>query len=146
MSNFDELYNNLIDDLENNMKSEQDKKYVINAIKDYLGDLNNEIERKFNILEESQKTMISKFSNLKKKFDRIEEELYIEDDYDEYDSNFEISCPYCNHKFETEIDNFDEDIKCPECNNIIEFEIEEENDGCSSCEGCNIKFNKKEEE
>lgn len=135
MKRIQKLYKNLIKDLEKNIKNKEDLDYTLKAISNYLEDINEEVKRKLDILEESQKSIITKVSNINKRMDKIESDLYIEEDYEE-ETNFEICCPYCNNKFETEIENFDEDIECPECNNIIELEVGEECSGCDECGGC----------
>ena len=53
----------------------------------------------------------------------MEKELYIDED-----SDFSITCPYCNNEFIVECEELKDEIECPECNNIIELDW---GDGCS---------------
>lgn len=134
MSNLSNKFQNLMKDLENNLESQKDIEYAKKAISKFVDEITNDIEKRMQILEESQREMEFKTNQIDKALRKIEEDIYIDDEDDEEEYSFEIVCPYCNYTFETELDELTTDIKCPECKNIIELDW-----GGSDCddEGCN---------
>ena len=115
--NINESFEKLMEDLQKNIENPKDLEYITKklstAILDIMTELNN------------------KTTNLEKRMEKIEEELYITDENEEY--NFEIVCPYCNCEFETEIDELKTEVVCPECNNVIELDWNDECHGDCSC-------------
>ena len=123
-------FQKLMKDIKENIKDEEDLKYVQENI---FAMMSNIIDKVDNLCNSNE----IRIAKLEDKIDRMTNEFYLNDVYD-----IEVVCPYCNYQFETEFDENKKEIKCPECNNIIELDwaSEEENDGCTgscnSCTGC----------
>ena len=133
-------FQKLMKDMEENIKDEEDLKYVQNHIFAMMSDILDKVDNLCN----SNEIRIAK---LEDKIDRMSKELYLNDVYD-----IEVVCPYCNYEFETEFDENKKEIKCPECNNIIELDwsSEDDDDGCTgscnSCPGCGDHHSDDEED
>ena len=116
-------FEELMEDLQKNIENPKDLEYVNKRLARTILEIMTEVD--------------NRTSNLERKLSKIENELYITDDCEEY--SFEIVCPYCNCEFETEIDELRTEVTCPECKNIIELDWnEEEGDchgDCSCCHG-----------
>lgn len=114
-------FENLMEDLQENIENPKDLEYVNKRLARTILEIMSELD--------------DRTSNIEKKLSKIENELYITDDCEEY--NFEIVCPYCNCEFETEIDELKTDVTCPECKNIIELDWNEDDchGDCSCCHG-----------
>lgn len=103
-----------------------------------------EIEKR----EENYRELIEKSNMLRNEVEEIKNKVnYMENDfYGEEEDYFEITCPYCNYKFEADIEENIDEIRCPDCQNIIELDwgMDDENKedkgcsngGCSHCNGC----------
>ncbi len=137
-------YDLLIEDLEKNIKNQEDLKYIrqrVNVFVDMiLKEMKNIVdfkEDKMKQLEEAQNKMEEKLNKMQQVVDNIEKDIYTEDGFD-----FEIVCPYCNYEFVIDTDEEKNEIECPECNNIIELDWSGENEedcsgNCMGCNGCN---------
>ena len=75
--------------------------------------------------------------------DEISDRNVYYDDDDDFDSEFEIVCPYCGVEFPIDLDNeIEGEVKCPECNETIELNWDDDDlfgcsdDECSLCKGC----------
>ena len=83
----------------------------------------------------TQAVLQEKVENLENEVNSMEKELYIDED-----SDFSITCPYCNNEFIVECEELKDEIECPECNNIIELDWGDdscESDGCGhNCSHC----------
>lgn len=113
-------FESLMRDLQENMENPKDLEYVNKRLSRTILEIMTELDERTKKVE--------------KKISKIEDELYITDDNEDY--SFEIVCPYCNCEFETEIDELKTEVTCPECNNIIELDWNEE-DGCGGdCSCC----------
>lgn len=110
-------YKRFLDDMEKNIKDEDDLKYV---------------KERFSIFAEA---MLQKMQTM---VDDFEKDIYDENDSD---FDFEIICPYCNAEFFIDVDENKTEIQCPQCKNTIELDwngdIDDES-GCNGiCGGCN---------
>ncbi len=111
----------------------------------------NDFNERLKALEDKQKELDSKAKRLDAIINKIENELFI-DEEDGEDLVFEIACPYCNYNFEIEMDELKTEVSCPECNNIIELDwnCSEEHDDlgghCSCCNGCEDTENYEDED
>lgn len=116
-------FEGLMENIQKNLENPKDLEYINKELSKTILEIMTDINERTTKVE--------------KKIAKIEEELYIADDNEEY--NFEIVCPYCNCEFETEIDELKTEVTCPECNNVIELDWnEEEGDchgDCSCCHG-----------
>lgn len=108
-----------------------------NNSKDFANDVYEKIGVLANLLEQmiiKQDAMEDRIKILEDKFSKIENEIYLDNEYD-----LEILCPYCNYNIIIDSEENTDEIKCPECNNIIEidWDVESCGDDCESgCGGC----------
>ena len=136
-------YKSFLNDLEKNIKNEEDLAYIKKRFCDFFDVILDQIEAiadyKNEQIEEMEKRQIAieeKIQKMQGILDNIEKDIYLEDGFD-----FEIICPYCEYEFFIDMDENKEEIECPECENIIELDwsgdLEESKGGCSgSCHGC----------
>lgn len=145
MGNIKNEYKSFLDDIEKNIKNEEDLAYikerfstfvdiVIDQIEDIMDYKKEEVDR----LENKQKEIEQKMNKMQKVIDNIEKDIYAEDGFD-----FEIVCPYCNYEFIIDLDENKTEVECPECNNTIELDWTGDTDengkenGClGTCDGC----------
>lgn len=140
MTELSDKYKEILKDLEANIKDEAQLEYVKEQIYKITDLFMNQIDKILNVnesriktMEEKQAEIDRKVQNLTSIVDGIEQDIYI----DEQEDEFQIVCPYCNHEFTEEFDETRTEIQCPECNNIIELDWNDEDDGCSGhCSGC----------
>ena len=126
MSEFDEKYNKIIEDISKNIKDEKELQFVKEKMNELsaifinmFNQVNNSSEKRITDLEKNQKGLEEKINKVEKFIEDMKKDIY--DEYDEEDYEFEIICPYCNHIFTSEIKTEEnEEIECPECHNIIE--------------------------
>lgn len=115
----------------------------------YIDELNKVIdfsEKKVEQVIKSQKVLEKKVSELEGIISSMEKELFVEDEYD-----FEITCPYCNYEFVTDINSDKTEIECPECHNLIELDWNHEEGHdcggqCGACAGCEHEEDNVEQE
>ncbi len=146
MAKLKKEFKSFLEDIENNLKNQEDLQYVKTRFEKFVDSIMDEIdmvvadkEDRMNELEENQKQMESKMSKMQEILDNIEKDIYSEDGFD-----FEIICPYCDNQFIIDMDEDKTEVECPECNNIIELDWsgEPEDDtancssGCAGCHGC----------
>lgn len=144
MSEFDEKYNKIIEDISKNIKDEKELQFVKEKMNELsaifinmFNQVNNSSEKRITDLEKNQKGLEEKINKVEKFIEDMKKDIY--DEYDEEDYEFEIICPYCNHIFTSEIKTEEnEEIECPECHNIIELDwnLDDCESGCYSCHGC----------
>lgn len=147
MGKLKDEYKSFLDDIEKNIKNEEDLAYIkerftsfldiVLTQMDYIMDYKKaEIEE----LENKQKEMDDKMQKMQDVIDNIEKDIYSEDGFD-----FEIVCPYCNYEFVIDVDENKTEIQCPECENMIELdwsgdleegEADDCEGHCSGCSGC----------
>ena len=148
MQELQRKFKKVISDLEKNLKDKEDLEYVKTQIyKVYTMFLDE-----FDKLEESstQKidSIVARYAGLEDRItelegtlDKIEKDLYIEEEYD-----LDIVCPYCNTEFT--IDDSEElkdKVICPKCNNVIELDWNDETHECShDCHDCEHDCNSNE--
>lgn len=144
MSNLNIEIKKILEDLEQNIQNKEDLEYIkvqIFNLYNLFFDEVNKIEEKTIIrmetIAKAQAMLQEKVETLEDGVKSIEQELYIEDE----DSDFSITCPYCNNEFIVESEDLKDEIECPECNNIIELDWGDDcegQDGCShGCPHCN---------
>lgn len=151
MSNLQEKFNKIINDLDQNIENKNDLEYIKTQIYnismlfidelDKISELNMD---KINRLIVKHKELNNRMQQLENTMKQIEEDIYL--DSDEEELGFEIMCPYCNAEFEVDMnEEIKSEVKCPECNNIIELDWNQDEccgGHCGSCEShCNFKDN-----
>ncbi len=141
MSELSNRYQQIMKDLQANIKNEEDKKFVINKFQelsmmfmDVIDRLTYLTDLRIKEVETQQKQIDERMSKIQKTVDGIESDIYEDDETYE----FEIVCPYCNHEFVTDISSdTSTEVECPECHNMIELdwnsEEDEEDHDCSCC-------------
>ena len=159
MSVLSDNYKRIMTEIETNISNEEELKFVkdkfmelSSMFMDVIDNLTKKTNAKILQLEQRQKYIEDRISEVQGEVNGIEDDIYIEDEEDddgEYD--FEIVCPYCNIEFIAEIDGKNE-VKCPECQNIIELDWNEEDEfddgcmgSCNNCQGCMPETNQKNE-
>ena len=144
MSDIKGKYKKILEDLENNIKDEQDLLYTKEKFMeltmiflDIVDRLTALTDARIKEVEEKQQKINEKIASVQAIVDSIEGDIYESDDSYE----FEIVCPYCNYEFTTDIEDEEiGEVKCPNCNNIIELDWNSEEEyacggDCSHCSG-----------
>ena len=138
-------YKSFLDDIEKNIKNEEDLEYIRKRFASFLDIVIEEIDyildykqEEMDKIENTQNQLTAKIGQMQQVIDNIEKDIYAEDGFD-----FEIVCPYCNYEFIIDVDENKTEIECPECQNVIELdwsgEIDDEasNHDCTGdCHGC----------
>jgi uncharacterized Zn-finger protein len=140
---------NFFKDIDENIKDEKEQLYLKKRTAELVDFMMNEIEKIINYKEEKLNTIIKKQEQtdhiieiLNDKMDNIYEDIYDET----VESDFLVTCPYCNCEFDADVDEDVNEIRCPECGNLIELDWNGNpndddqdngcNGGCSHCGGC----------
>ena len=136
MANLNTSIKQILKDLEQNLKNKEDFEYVklkifnlYNLFVEQIDKKEETINKKIKVLTQTQNTVEEKLKYLENHLNNIEKEIYI----DEEESDFSITCPYCNNEFIVEDEDLTNEIECPECNNIIELDWGENDCDCGSC-------------
>ena len=140
MANLKKRFNEIIKDLEQNIKNKEDLDYIKEQVYnisllfldeiDKLAELNLD---RLNVMIEREKELGRRIASMEKVINNIEKEMYISPECD-----FEIVCPYCNTEFvEDFTDGMKHEVRCPECDNLIELDWHDDEEGCSCGHDCN---------
>lgn len=143
MSELSNHYQQIMKELQTNIKDEEDKAFVMDKFQelsmmfmDIIDRLTNLTDMRIKEIESQQKEIDERMSKIQKAVNGIESDIYEDDETYE----FEIVCPYCNHEFVTDINSeANTEVECPECHNMIELDWNGEEDedcihDCSCCE------------
>ena len=135
MANLNGKFKKILEDLEKNINNKEDLEYIkvqifnlYNIFFDEMSQREENAAERMTALAGAQAIMQEKIEKLEKDLKSIEKELFIDED-----SDFAITCPYCNNEFVVECEDLKDEIECPECNNIIELDWGDEEDGHSGC-------------
>ena len=156
MSELNKEYKSFLEDIEKNIKNQDDLNYIKERFQVFLDIMMTKIDdiiksknEKISEIENKQQDMEDRLNRMQEIVNHIEEDIYSEDGFD-----FEIICPYCNYQFVIDIDENKTEVECPECNNTIELDwtgnLDEEDESpchgsCSHCSGCDEEPPKKEQ-
>ena len=141
MSELSNRYQQIMKDLQTNIKDESDKEFVIGKFQelsmmfmDVIDRLTYLTDLRIKEVEEQQKQIDDRMSKIQKAVDGIESDIY----EDEESYVFDIMCPYCNHEFTTNISSdVNTEVECPECHNMIELDWNGDEEECThNCSGC----------
>lgn len=140
MSDLRNRYQTILKEIENNIKDEEERKFVIEKFQelsvvfmDIIDRLTYVTDMKVKQVEEKQKEIETKIGEVQKAVDGIESDIY----EDEEPYEFEITCPYCNHEFVADINSeTNTEVECPECHNVIELDWNGEDECESDCHHC----------
>lgn len=140
MANLNTSINQVLKDLEENLKNKDDYEYVKHKIFNLYNLFIDEIEKKEETINKKIKTLTKtqsiveeKLKTIESHLKNIEKDLYLEDE----ESDFSITCPYCNFEFIATDDELTDEIECPECGNTIELDWGDDEEGCLGCSGGN---------
>ena len=144
MSDLKSRYQQILKELQDNIKNEKERNFVITKFQelsiifmDIIDRLTYVTDIRVKDIEEKQKEMENKIGTVQKIVDGIENDIYEEEEPYE----FEIVCPYCNHEFLADINSdMVAEIECPECHNVIELDWnsdESEEEYEHNCPNCN---------
>ena len=140
MAELSKKFKKIIKGLETKIKDEEQLEYVKTQIFELYNMLFDQIEKLEEIANERVTKLLEVQAGLEEKLDKLEKNIKeVQEDIYGDDSDFSISCPYCNEEFVMEGIESKEEIECPECNNVIELDwgSEEEESGCGGgCGGC----------
>ena len=107
MARISEEYLKILEDLNKNIKDEEERKYVVKKFSEmsalYLDVIDRISEmgtKRVEELEDYQGKLEKKISKLADSVNLIKNDIYEEDSYD-----FEIVCPYCNHEFVADVES-----------------------------------------
>lgn len=143
MSNLNVKFKKILDDIEANIKNKEDLEYIkvqifnlYNLFFDEISQIEESTTERMATIAKTQADLEEKVETLQNKLASMEKELYLDEE-----SDFSITCPYCNNEFIIDYDELKDEIECPECNNIIELDWgnnECDDDGCDhDCHHCN---------
>lgn len=154
MSNIKKKLNEILADLDKNIKNKEDLEYIKSQVYNISLLFLDEIDKlaelnlgRLNVMLDREKELSNRISTMEKIICNIEKELFVSQ---EEDLDFEIICPYCNTEFVEDFSNgFKHEVKCPECDNVIELDWHED-EGCScghSCDGnCSEEYEEENSE
>ena len=134
MANLNKMYKDLVSELDKGVNDKETLENIKSKLSDmmtaFIDSMNNLIE-----MENSHEKLGKDLRKIKRRVERIEEDIYIEDDEDEEghdqmhdnDYEFEIRCPYCDEDFIISDGAKNSlEIECPHCHNVIELDWDED--------------------
>ena len=142
MADLSSKYKKIINNLEKNIKNKQELEYIKEQVYAITSLFLDELDKIIEISENKMQDLLANQTELQEKINKvessvneIEKDIYMED---EEEFEFQITCPYCNHDFVTELTNSTQEIECPECKNMIELDWNDEDSPCENgnCSGC----------
>ena len=114
---------------------------VLNAIIDLLDDITYEVQD----MEELYDDLSAQVDEIDEDLANVESEL-VDDDADEDNTFYEVTCGACGKKINVSEDVLLEgEITCPNCGEVLEFDFsdlfdEEDDDVCDGeCDSCDVK-------
>ena len=140
MSNLNVKFKKILEELEQNIQNKEDLEYIkvqifnlYNLFIDEINRIEDMTATRMETIAGSQAILQEKVETLENEIKSLEKELYIDEE-----SDFSITCPYCNNEFIVDSEELKDEIECPECNNIIELDWGDDcnecgHDGCSHC-------------
>ena len=150
MADLNIKFKQILDEIEENLQNKEDLEYVktqifklYNLFFDEMSKIEETVSTKMETIASAEAVLQEKVEKLENKIKTMEKELFLEDE----ESDFSITCPYCNNEFVVDYDELKDEVECPECNNIIELDWgEDEKEGCSgNCCGCRKHENEDED-
>ena len=139
----------ILSEIERKIKDPNELEFVKSKILELSVMFMDITNRAFENNEQYEK-LSNKIDLMQKSLKKIEKDIYIDEDKDEYDEyesenqndyndeedfEFEIQCPYCNYEFVLGQDaDLRDEIECPKCHKEIELDWDDYCDG--ECEHC----------
>ena len=144
MAELNVKFKQILDEIEKRINNKEDLEFIktqifklYNLFFDEMSRIEEMAYSRMETIAESQSILEEKVESLENKLKSMEKELFIEDE----ESDFSITCPYCNNEFIADYDELKNEIICPECNNVIELDWgeDDEKEGCTgNCSGCRL--------
>lgn len=152
MSNLNSEFKAILETLENNIKDKDDLELVkvqmfnlYNLFYDEVVNLENLANSRISEIAQIQASIEEKVQTIEKEVKNIAIDIYGEEDDEDGEYDFTVTCPYCNNEFTIEMDELKDEVTCPECNNVIELDWGHECDE-NDCDCCDHKCNHDEDE
>lgn len=152
MSNLNSEFKAILETLENNIKDKDDLELVkvqmfnlYNLFYDEVVNLENLANSRISEIAQIQASIEEKVQTIEKEVKNISIDIYGEEDDEDGEYDFTVTCPYCNNEFTIEMDELKDEITCPECNNVVELDWGHECDE-DDCDCCDHKCNHDEDE
>ena len=147
MSDFNKKYQEIITELEKNVKNTSELNLIKSKLSELVIYLTDMVSKSVE-MEDNVGKMDRNIKRLQRRINDIENDIYMDSEvfsddleemgYDQMHDNdyeFEITCPYCDYEFIT--DNSYKNqvaIRCPKCNKVIELDWSTEDNNDSSDE------------
>lgn len=150
MKELQKKFKKIISDLEENLKDNEDLEYVKTQIYKVYTMFLDEFDKLEETSTKKLDSIVARYAGLEDRItelegtlDKIEKDLYIEEEYD-----LDIVCPYCNTEFTIDASEEQKDkVICPECNNVIELDWNEEHHDCGhDCHNCEHDCDEEDED
>lgn len=115
-------FKEVIKSLEGNMENKKDLMYAKTLITELTMEYLDELENLESVYKQKIALFENRLAGLEASMQRLDNEIFQEEE-DEEETDLEpIKCPYCNTNFFIEFDSTKKEIKCPDCKNIIELD------------------------
>ena len=105
MSKFSEKYVKILNEIDEHLSNEEEKKYVLKKVSElscFYMDIIDRItglnSKRMDDLEKYQDELEERLDKVSNTVNLIKKDIYEDEDYD-----FEIVCPYCNHEFVADV-------------------------------------------
>lgn len=146
MANLKKKFNEIIADLEKNIKSKEDLDYIKSQVYGISLLFLDEVDKltelsldRLNVMIDREKELSRKINRMESIINQLEKEVLVPQECD-----FEIVCPYCNTEFVEDLSRgMENEVRCPECGNMIEIDWNENGSCCGhdcddecDCEVC----------
>ena len=107
MANLKKRFNEILEDLEKNIKNKEDLEYIKSQVYNisllFLDEMDKITELnldRINVMLEREKELGHKIARMEKIMNNIEKEVFVS-----HECDFEIICPYCNATFVEDLSN-----------------------------------------
>lgn len=115
-------FKEVIKNLEGNIESKKDLLYAKMQITELTMEYLDEIENLESVYKQKIAMFEDRLAGLEFAMQKLDNEIFQEEDEEEETDLEPIKCPYCNTNFFIEFDSSKKEIKCPDCKNIIELD------------------------
>ena len=144
MADFNVKFKQILDEIEEKIENKDDLELVktemfklYNLFFDEMNRIEEMASNRMQTIAGTQAALQEKVEKLENRINSMEKELFIDDE----ESDFSITCPYCNNEFIADYEDLKDEIECPECGNTIELDWgnNDEPKGCTgNCNGCRL--------
>ena len=115
-------FKEVIKNLEGNIENKKDLIYIKSQITELTMEYLDELQKLETLYKQKIAMFESRLDGLEDAMQRLDNEVF-QDDEDFEDTDLEpIKCPYCNTNFFIDFDESIKEMKCPDCKNVIELD------------------------